>query len=284
LLRFAHIVFRTITWELPPHVPFDALVQLVEMYTSLWEKPSLECFYDVVTNSINFERTLLDIHFGHYVKLLDFVQELTRQERDRCRDDARNILKKVLQFESRPLFTQNSAFLSSERNKWLVKHAPLYYTSHSRRYYEENEKYYQELELMAESYAYFQVAHKRIIDYVPLTIEHELNQTFVNNLQNLLFSNITQESTTPGRLEELVQESPDITKRRRKLETRRMDLLKIKQKLDTFWSLTGNHSQALGSDDADARRTLSSSGSTDDYHSDDAQASVLMDDNKSFAT
>lgn len=75
---FADIVsflfFRTITWELPPHVHFDALVQLVEMFTSLWEEPSLDCFDNVVANSIIFENTLLSTHFGQYTKLLDFVK------------------------------------------------------------------------------------------------------------------------------------------------------------------------------------------------------------------
>ena len=107
---------------------------------------------------------------------------------------------------------------------------------------------------------------QRVIDYVPMTIEHELNQTFIDGLQHLLFTNITQEAEIPGRLEELVQESPGMAKRRRRLETRRTDLLKIKQKLDTFWSLTRNQSQAPGS----TRRTRSSSVSTDgdrDYHS-----------------
>ena len=106
---------------------------------------------------------------------------------------------------------------------------------------------------------------QRVIDYVPMTIEHELNQTFVDGLQHLLFTNITQEAVIPGRLEDLVQESPGMAKRRRRLETRRTDLLKIKQKLDTFWSLTRNQSQAPGSS---SRRTRNSSVSTDgEYHS-----------------
>ena len=108
---------------------------------------------------------------------------------------------------------------------------------------------------------------QRVIDYVPMTIEHELNQTFADGLQHLLFTNITQEAAIPGRLEELVQESTGLAKRRRRLETRRTDLLKIKQKLDTFWNLapSRNQSQAPGS----TRRTRrSSSVSTDgDYHS-----------------
>lgn len=101
-----------------------------------------------------------------------------------------------------------------------------------------------------------------------MTIEHELNQTFVEGLQLLLFNNITQEAATPGRLEELVQESPGLAKRRKRLETRRTDLLKIKQKLDTFWSLTRNRSQLPGS----SRRT--SVSTDDDYHSLTASATT----------
>lgn len=94
---------------------------------------------------------------------------------------------------------------------------------------------------------------------MPLTIEHELNQTFVNNLQNLLFSNLTKEIATPGRLEELMQEDSTLKKRRVKLEKRKKDLLMIKQKLDTFWSLS--RVQPPGSE----QRPGSSSGT--DYHS-----------------
>ena len=106
---------------------------------------------------------------------------------------------------------------------------------------------------------------QRIIDYVPMAIEHELNQTFVDGLQHLLFSHITQEAEIPGRLEELVQESASMAKRRRKLETRRTDLLKIKQKLKTFWSLNRNQSREPGST---GRTRRGSSVSTEgDYHS-----------------
>lgn len=109
---------------------------------------------------------------------------------------------------------------------------------------------------------------QRVIDYVPLTIEHELNQTFVEGLQQLLFTNITQEAEIPGRLEELVQEGTSLAKRRRRLETRRTNLMKIEKKLDTFWSLTRarnrHQSQAPGS----SRQARSSSVSTDgEYHS-----------------
>jgi Dynamin GTPase effector domain len=79
---------------------------------------------------------------------------------------------------------------------------------------------------------------QRIIDYVPLTIEHELNQTFVNNIQTLLLSSVTQQSEIPGRMEELIREDSALGRRRVKLETRRTELMNIKQKLDDFWSLS----------------------------------------------
>ena len=76
------------------------------------------------------------------------------------------------------------------------------------------------------------------MDSVPLMIEHELNQTFVNNIQTLLFSSVTQQSKIPGRMEELIREDSALGRRRVKLETRRTELMNIKQKLDDFWSLS----------------------------------------------
>ncbi|KAF8808851.1 hypothetical protein BYT27DRAFT_7188333 [Phlegmacium glaucopus] len=262
---------KTITWELPPHVPFDATVKLIEMYTSKWEDPSLECFDDIVKNSIDFEETLLRSHFGHYGGLLSFVRQLTKKERGRCRDEARKILSKILQFESRPPFTQNEAFLNSERTKWLIKHDWEYYrlpndTLKTYHYYRlRHEEHYQELELMADSYAYFQVAHKRIIDYVPLTIEHELNQTFVRNLQPLLFNSITRE--TPARLEELMQEDSDMESLRRSLESRKNELLKIKEKIGAFWSLDNAPSPSYSVETNVRPTRRSSSATTKSYHS-----------------
>lgn len=68
------LFIRTITWELSPHVPFEETVQLVEMYTSMWEDPSLGCFDDVVKNSVKFGETLLHTHFGQYSELLNLMR------------------------------------------------------------------------------------------------------------------------------------------------------------------------------------------------------------------
>ena len=95
-----------------------------------------------------------------------------------------------------------------------------------------------------------------------MTTEHELNQMLVNNLEMILVTSITRENETPGRLEELVQEDPAITKLRRRIQKRRNDLERIKRKIQDFWSLNNVPSQHLSSG-SNGRRNSSAS----DYHS-----------------
>jgi len=77
---------------------------------------------------------------------------------------------------------------------------------------------------------------QRIIDNVPLIIEHELNQKFATRIRNTLIHTIFKDSHS-GRvkLEELLNEDPIIALRRTDLEDRICRLSKIKIKLDQFW-------------------------------------------------
>jgi len=77
---------------------------------------------------------------------------------------------------------------------------------------------------------------QRIIDNVPLVIEHELNQEFATRIRNTLIHTIFKDSHS-GRvnLEELLNEDPTIALRRTDLEDRISRLSKIKIKLDHFW-------------------------------------------------
>jgi hypothetical protein len=77
---------------------------------------------------------------------------------------------------------------------------------------------------------------QRIIDNVPLIIEHELNQKFATKIRNKLIHTIFKDSHS-GRvnLEDLLNEDPIIALRRTDLGDRISRLLKIKTKLDQFW-------------------------------------------------
>jgi vacuolar protein sorting-associated protein 1 len=115
--------------------------------------------------------------------------------------------------------------------------------------------YQEELVVMARVRAYFQVAYKvstgiplilepfpdiditlhwqqqRIIDYIPLAIEHELNQTLVDKLQESLFQTLLKE---PEQMKDLLREDPVVSKRRRFLEDRTKRLVEIQMNLEEF--------------------------------------------------
>ncbi|KAF8193681.1 P-loop containing nucleoside triphosphate hydrolase protein [Pholiota molesta] len=86
----------------------------------------------------------------------------------------------------------------------------------------------EELKIIANVQAYFQVAYKRIIDYVPLTIEHELNQNFASAIAKTLLSSLFKDSEE-GKLDiqGLLKEDPVIERKRQYLNDRRIRLFRI---------------------------------------------------------
>ncbi|EIN04160.1 hypothetical protein PUNSTDRAFT_138885 [Punctularia strigosozonata HHB-11173 SS5] len=92
-----------------------------------------------------------------------------------------------------------------------------------------------ELIVMADVRAYFQVAYKRVIDYVPLAIEHALNQAFAESLQDQLFAALDFSSADAlDRFKELLSENPIVAAKRRELEDKRGRLAEIQRKLSEF--------------------------------------------------
>ncbi|KDR71864.1 hypothetical protein GALMADRAFT_253646 [Galerina marginata CBS 339.88] len=260
-----NVIKGCITWELPGHIPFEATATLVLQYTSLWEEPSKRCFQDVVENGRQFLGKLLEDHFGRYKELERYMRALTFKERDIHQEETHLVLDKLLRLESKPLFTQNFETLLAEETKWLaayrsdwaaITRGSIRDYGHSYPVTTESSVFHEfprrtfphildespsastiddELKVMANVQAYFQVAHKRIIDEVPLAIEHELHQSFANAIHTTLFDAVAKDSES-GQvdLRELICEDPADLGRRQELEDRKARLLQIKLKLDTF--------------------------------------------------
>lgn len=97
-----------------------------------------------------------------------------------------------------------------------------------------------ELIVMADVRAYYHVAYKRIIDHIPLTIEHALHHALAEQLsQSLLTSLLTNVASGPNfseRMNELVSEDPSIAQKRTSLSTRKQRLSDIRRRLMTFGS------------------------------------------------
>ena len=202
------------------------------------------------------------------------TRSVTGGELDKCKVETVRMLEKILALESVPLFTQNTDFLDSEEKKWLSTYTRIRDQSSSYRVDctppirsphpsypwlpvepevpPVGDQFHNALIVMANVRAYFQVAYKvfpiqasllrnklnvitqRIIDYIPLAIEHELNQSLAINFRTRLFESLLQQPNAADKMKILWSEDPALAKRRSFLEERRARLMQIKQRLDDF--------------------------------------------------
>ncbi|KAJ6558304.1 P-loop containing nucleoside triphosphate hydrolase protein [Mycena capillaripes] len=238
LLDVRKVIADSIGWELPNHVPFDATRTLVLRFTSQWRAPSVACFNSVVQASTNFLDGLMTTHFGQFTQLEKYIRNLTRAELEICKEQALETLEKVLALEKLPLFTQNTHQFQTETKAWLTRYATVrnsasnYLIRGRMSSMLAEGEYGDELTLMANVRAYWQIAYQRTIDYVPLLIEHEFNQRLTARLQEMLFENLLEGPDVGAKMQELLTEDPAIAAKRGLLERQIARLLEIKQKVD----------------------------------------------------
>jgi thymidylate synthase ThyX len=245
-----------IGWELPNNVPYQAKANLIAQFVKLWVAPSERCLAsinDVLDQVID---TLISVHFGRFKVLEGYVGNLIRTQVDICKALAKEAVKKALDLEATPYYTQNTHYLQTLSEKWLA-----YYKIVRKRKFDRGpiesaviSPYYhgeapeskalralaeagytnlsipdlarllppdsreKELIVMADVRAYHHVAYKRIIDHIPLTIEHALHHALAEQLsQSLLTSLLTDVASGPNfseRMNELVSEDPSIAQKR----------------------------------------------------------------------
>ncbi|KAH7883417.1 P-loop containing nucleoside triphosphate hydrolase protein, partial [Phlebopus sp. FC_14] len=95
-------------------------------------------------------------------------------------------------------------------------------------------RFEQELIVMADVRAYFHVAYKRIIDHIPLKIEHALHHALADKLSVSLLQNLVVNGDSADRMRELVSEDPAIAKRRANLQAKKDRLMDIRRRLMAF--------------------------------------------------
>ncbi|KAF9220693.1 hypothetical protein BS17DRAFT_882330 [Gyrodon lividus] len=95
-----------------------------------------------------------------------------------------------------------------------------------------------ELIVMADVRAYFHVAYKRIIDHIPLKIEHSLHQALAGKLSVSLLQSLMFDTSSRGdsadRMKELVSEDPAIAVKRDRLQAKLVRLQEYRRKLLNF--------------------------------------------------
>ncbi|KAF8635346.1 hypothetical protein AX15_000462 [Amanita polypyramis BW_CC] len=230
------IVQRSIGWELSGHIPFSATRDLVQISTRLWRTPSLACFDNIYAMTERIIDKLVHKHFGQFPRAESYISALVYAELEQCKENARIAVEALLQIESQPLFTQNSHYLETEQKKWykyfsdVCSQASNYKLEGMQADSPSKSEYNDELTIMAYVQAYFRVAYKRIIDYMPLTIEHSLNRALYSTLQKKLLAKLT---TGPNcvKIEEMLMESPDVIIRRQVLNEQKARLMQMRTHL-----------------------------------------------------
>ncbi|KAI0743151.1 P-loop containing nucleoside triphosphate hydrolase protein [Daedaleopsis nitida] len=95
--------------------------------------------------------------------------------------------------------------------------------------------YEDELEVMAEVRAYFQVAYKRVIDYIPLSIDHHFLYAFVKGLQQTLFERLGLGTpTSAARCSAYIAEDPTVAALRDELMSKKKRLENVQRALYNF--------------------------------------------------
>ncbi|KLO12399.1 hypothetical protein SCHPADRAFT_941237 [Schizopora paradoxa] len=287
------VIKSSIAWELPNNTPFDAKRHLINQFTCLWDAPALECFNAVASRLRLNLRASVKRHFHRFPKLqgymfMKIMELLSRQEASSA-----VAVEMALKLEKDPLFTQNTHYLESCREKWLSHYksvrnnqdqflstrqvpAPQYETGEVEtaeegyegprvvhpfaprqrsltitaaeralsalaelgyrnlsekdlaRLHKAPDNFQEELMVMADVRAYFQVAYKRIIDHIPLTIEHSLNKGLAKSMKTSLLQQLDLDSSEASkRLKDLLDEDPNVKTRREQLETRRRRLEQV---------------------------------------------------------
>ncbi|KAH9840532.1 P-loop containing nucleoside triphosphate hydrolase protein [Rhodofomes roseus] len=237
-LEYVRWVIKECTgWQLPPHIPYEAKERLIGLSVDKWPAPAAACYERIRVLSREYIDSNVRDHFGQFKPLESYIGKLIRDEHQAHHKKVSEAVRDVVEREKLPYITQNLHYLHSARESWLQHYRSAYgisvttYDSYGRL----RCAYEDELTVMADVRAYVQVAYKRIIDNIPMTIQRDLNQVFVDDLLKRLISKLDLESADASdRLKKLLEENPVIANRRVQLATDQRRLEDIVTKLSNF--------------------------------------------------
>ncbi|KAK4703407.1 protein mago nashi, partial [Phenoliferia sp. Uapishka_3] len=260
------IIQRAITRELPFNVPFDAKRALILDVIQSWKQLSLDCL-EAVRPVVNqaVEKAVQEIfpQGALHAAVLSIVTE----EVDKLYRQSRGQIEWLSRLNDMP-FTQNTHYFSSTRQKLITHYRA---TRQDWDLHEQDpdqlseaqsalaqiklpssedslaglfpdDDYAEELAVMAETRAYFQIACKRVIDDVPLAIDCDLIRPIGGDgiLGALLQGLSVHTAAGPAKASEWLAESCVITAEREGLLRDRECLLQARSDLKSFGNSSGS--------------------------------------------
>ncbi|KAJ8519228.1 hypothetical protein ONZ45_g3813 [Pleurotus djamor] len=248
-------ITRSMGWELPGHVPYEATRSLILRHVKLWDGPTMQYFERCFTTLEHAMEHLEEEHFFQFKHLHHHVQNVCNTQLRELKAAALVSVIDLLKRENAPVFTQNTHYFRAQCTSWQRAYTEKFkaaggsckYDSTCKcripsqsRHYESpcvrpvDAKRQEELTVMGNVRAYFQVAFKRFIDAVPLAIEHVLNRGMANSLPGALMQSLLESQDSAARMKDLVAESPELEKKRKDLASRKERLETIRKLLNAF--------------------------------------------------
>ncbi|KAL1679181.1 P-loop containing nucleoside triphosphate hydrolase protein [Schizophyllum commune] len=235
------VIKQVTTWELPGHIPFEATKVLIHRTTQHWTDPSIKCFEHVAENTRRVVDRLIDAHFGQFGSLKEHVRDIIHEKFKDVSAAAEQSVKNVISLDTgAPRYTQNMMDLETATTKWNNKFCEFNSDWQIRavdwRQVNGNEEVAAHnrdaIKLMSRVRAYCEVAAKRIVDTVPLTIEQRLVQQVAEGMLPTLLSELEREKAEDKRA--MLDEDEEVASSRRSLRARKDRLLKIQDRLDRW--------------------------------------------------
>ncbi|PIL25642.1 transporter [Ganoderma sinense ZZ0214-1] len=253
----------SITRELPNNVPYSAKRSFIFDFQESWEREATACFQKIHEA---FKDTLMEAMkqmFERFANLKAVVAPVVLEQLQTHAKQAVAHISTILLLEKASPFTQNTHYLSEKRDIHLAKYkqarsglqrstpqghgeivndALSVLTKLGYAVKEEDlgklnppDIYEEELELMAEVRAYFHVAYKRIIDYVPLSIDQHFLYAFSQGLQAVLFDKLGLGSANAEtRCAAYIAEDPAVVALRSELLSKKKQLESLQTALYNF--------------------------------------------------
>ncbi|KAL8280533.1 hypothetical protein RQP46_007181 [Phenoliferia psychrophenolica] len=256
------IIKEAVTRELPFCVPFDAKKSVILLAIQSWKELALECLNEIRPLVVDAVTQTVEDHFGRYSQgpLRGAVLALAIEEVEKLYHDSRESIEWLARLNETP-FTQNTHYLSATREKVLAHYLSLRRNWNGESQYGafmdqalaslaqiglpasketlpklfSDDEYLEELIVMAETRAYFQIAYKRVIDDVPLAIDCDLIRPLGEHMLEALLRGLGVNSEGgAAKASAWLSESPTVTMERKELSRKKESLETARRELRSF--------------------------------------------------
>ncbi|KAI8976327.1 P-loop containing nucleoside triphosphate hydrolase protein [Trametes punicea] len=273
LVDVQRVLEESIGWELPHNIPYEAKERLMKRFMAHWPTAADRCFEIVVEDLRKRLLAEAEAQFGRFPPLEKHMKPLLLAFLDGHVSRSRELLKNAVERESAPYGTHNNPYFEKMRCRWLARYKAVraahregckrqavpppppretvwereqralsalralgitHLTANDLHYMMPLDEFEDVLIIMADVRSYFEVTYKRFADDIPEEIKANLLLGSVKGLQDHLVNELLRAPDAAQRLQKLVQEDPEIKRRRTVLQDRRRRLMEIKTRLDNF--------------------------------------------------